>query len=611
MTENNPDEQAGQISPWSAQAATGAAQPSGDRTPSGEQGPTRAEAGTPARGEQGPTALGTGTSDQTAGGTEPPAAEHHWGRPQATPHQLAEPGSAQEETGIPAQGEQGPAAPGAGTSGQTSSEVAGAPVAGQWAAHQAAEQGSARVEAGTPARGEQGPTAPGTGTAEQVPSSAQQQWETGAAQWPADQRGGWQPAGARSEWSAPQQPGAQSGSWQAQPQAGATQQAEWPAGAAQQQYNWPPSGPHQGTQQYPQPRREPRRIGFVVGVAVLALVVGGGAGVAGGLIASDARSPVQNALEAAPPAKQTAAPAGSVESVAQKVLPTVVQLQVRGRSSAGEGSGFVISSDGYIVTNNHVIEGAAAGGQIQAVFQDGRTATATIVGRDPTSDVAVVKAQGVDNLQVSELGRSDDLRVGQAVVAIGSPFELSGTVTSGIVSSLHRPTRAGGEGGSQATVMDAIQTDAAINPGNSGGPLVNMQGQVIGINSAIYSPQSSASGSGGSVGIGFAIPIDQARRTADEIVKTGKATQTVLGVSVRDADDGGALIAEVVSGGAGEQAGLKPGDVVTKLNDRRIDTADALVAAVRSQAPGDKVTLTLAGDKTSQATLGGQPVETG
>ncbi|SES09991.1 putative serine protease PepD [Actinokineospora terrae] len=352
-------------------------------------------------------------------------------------------------------------------------------------------------------------------------------------------------------------------------------------------------------------------MGFVVGVAVLALVVGGGAGVAGGLIASDQRAPVHNALESAPPAKQTAAPAGSVESVAQKVLPTVVQLQVRGRSSAGEGSGFVISSDGFIVTNNHVIEGAVGGGQIQAVFQDGRTATATIVGRDPTSDVAVVKAQGVDNLQVSELGRSDDLRVGQAVVAIGSPFELSGTVTSGIVSSLHRPTRAGGEGGSQATVMDAIQTDAAINPGNSGGPLVNMQGQVIGINSAIYSPQSSASGSGGSVGIGFSIPIDQARRTADEIVKTGKATQTVLGVSVRDADDGGAVIADVVSGGAGEQAGLKPGDVVTKLNDRRIDTADALVAAVRSQAPGDKVTLTLTGGKTSQATLGGQPVETG
>ncbi|WP_246009816.1 S1C family serine protease [Actinokineospora cianjurensis] len=427
------------------------------------------------------------------------------------------------------------------------------------------------------------------------------------------QSGQWPTSGAQqSEWSGPQSGAWAAGAHQATAahQSGAGHQGGgaphgWPQG------EWRQGVPQQGTHLHPQPRREPRRVGFVVGVAVLALVVGGGAGVAGGLIASDQRAPVQNALESAPPARQTAAPAGSVESVAQKVLPTVVQLQVRGRSSAGEGSGFVISSDGFIVTNNHVIEGAVGGGQIQAVFQDGRTATATIVGRDPTSDVAVVKAQGVDNLQVSELGRSDDLRVGQAVVAIGSPFELSGTVTSGIVSSLHRPTRAGGEGGSQATVMDAIQTDAAINPGNSGGPLVNMQGQVIGINSAIYSPQSSASGSGGSVGIGFSIPIDQARRTADEIVKTGKATQTVLGVSVRDADDGGAVIADVVSGGAGEQAGLKPGDVVTKLNDRRIDTADALVAAVRSQAPGDKVTLTLTGGKTSQATLGGQPVETG
>ncbi|MBM7771704.1 putative serine protease PepD [Actinokineospora baliensis] len=433
------------------------------------------------------------------------------------------------------------------------------------------EQGPARVEAGTPAREEQGLAAPGTGT--------QQTWVGGAWQ----QQGGWQ------------QPTQQHG---AVPPG--TQYAGLPHPGVPQ--------PHQ----YQQPRREPRRTGLVVGVAVLALVVGGGAGAAGGYLAADRDSGSSStALDAPPTAKQTAAaPAGSVESVAQKVLPSVVQLQVRGRSSAGEGSGFVISRDGYIVTNNHVIEGAVDGGQIQAVFQDGRTATATVVGRDPNSDVAVVKAAGVDDLTVSELGRSDDLRVGQAVVAIGSPFELSGTVTSGIVSSLQRPTRAGGDGGNQATVMDAVQTDAAINPGNSGGPLVNMQGQVIGINSAIYSPQSSASGSGGSVGIGFAIPIDQARRTAEEIVKTGKATQTVLGVSVRDADSGGALIADVTGGGPGEQAGVKSGDVVTKLDDRRIDTADALVAAVRSHAPGDKVTLTLSDGKTVQATLSGQTVET-
>jgi putative serine protease PepD len=366
-----------------------------------------------------------------------------------------------------------------------------------------------------------------------------------------------------------------------------------------------------------QPAREPQpqkrgSSALVTGVAVLALLVGGGAGALGGYLVADSTTsaPVSNALDQKTPAEQTSsAPAGSVEAVAEKVSPSVVQLQVQGRSSAGEGSGFVISSDGLILTNNHVIEAAAEGGRINAVFADGSSAAATVVGRDPTSDVAVVKADGKSGLPVVDLGNSDSLKVGQGVVAIGSPFELSGTVTSGIVSSLHRPTRAGGEDGSQATVMDAIQTDAAINPGNSGGPLVNMQGQVIGINSAIYSPQQQ--GQAGSVGIGFAIPMNQARRTADEIAKTGKATQTVLGVSVRDNEGGGALIAEVVPGGAGEQAGLKSGDVITKLDDRRIDTSDALVAAVRAKAPGDKVRLELSnGSRTVEATLAGQTVET-
>ncbi|MFC4854117.1 S1C family serine protease [Actinophytocola glycyrrhizae] len=369
----------------------------------------------------------------------------------------------------------------------------------------------------------------------------------------------------------------------------------------------PPSRPRRDV---PEQRRGSGAL--VAGVAVLALLVGGGAGALGGYLVADstASAPVTNALDQKPPAQETsAAPAGSVEAVAAKVSPSVVQLQVQGRSAAGEGSGFVISSDGLIVTNNHVVEAAAEDGRIQAVFQDGSSAAATIVGRDPTSDVAVVKAQGRTGLPVAELGSSEALRVGQGVVAIGSPFELSGTVTSGIVSSLHRPTRAGGEDGSQATVLDAIQTDAAINPGNSGGPLVNMQGQIVGINSAIYSPQAGT-GQGGSVGIGFAIPIDQAKRTAKEIVETGKATQTVLGVSVRDNPDGGALIVDVVAGGAGEKAGLKNGDVVTKLDERRIPTSDALVAAVRSHAPGDKVRLELDnGSRTVDATLAGQTVE--
>ncbi len=377
----------------------------------------------------------------------------------------------------------------------------------------------------------------------------------------------------------------------------------------------PPTGPVQAPLRGGPGRQRNGNTALIAGLTVLALLVGGGAGAAGGYLVAEnnqANGPVTNALDQAPPAKQTsAAPSGSVEAVAEKVLPSVVQLQVRGQSSAGEGSGFIISSDGLIVTNNHVVEGAADSGQIVAVFHDGSTAKATIVGRDPTSDVAVVRAEDKTGLPTVDLGRSDDLRVGQGVVAIGSPFELSGTVTSGIVSSLHRPTRAGGEDGSQATVMDAIQTDAAINPGNSGGPLVNMNGQVIGINSAIYTPTSDGQSQGGSVGIGFSIPIDQARRTADEIVKTGKATQTILGVSVQDNQGGGAHIVDVSPNGPGAKAGLKKGDVVTKLDDRTIDTSDALVAAVRSHKPGDKVKLQLSdGSRTVDATLAGQQVET-
>ncbi|HEX2130043.1 MAG TPA: trypsin-like peptidase domain-containing protein [Actinophytocola sp.] len=377
-------------------------------------------------------------------------------------------------------------------------------------------------------------------------------------------------------------------------------------GAPPQQAGYPSMGPPTRVQpQVPEQRRA--RSGLVAGVTVLALLVGGGAGAVGGYVVAENNvdAPVANALDRPLPAERTStAPSGSIEAVAEKVLPSVVQLQVRGRSSAGEGSGFVISSDGLIVTNNHVVEAAADGGQIVAVFQDGSTASAEIVGRDPTSDVAVVRADKT-GLNAVELGRSDDLRVGETVVAIGSPFELSGTVTSGIVSSLHRPTRAGGEDGSQATVLDAIQTDASINPGNSGGPLVNMQGQVIGINSAIYSPTQS-----GSVGIGFAIPINQARRVADQIVETGQATQTILGVTVRDGEQGGAQIVEVTPNAPGDKAGLKPGDVVTKLDERRIDTSDALVAAVRAHAPGDKVRLELDnGSRTVEVTLAGQPVE--
>ncbi|MBO0840212.1 MAG: trypsin-like peptidase domain-containing protein [Sciscionella sp.] len=361
-------------------------------------------------------------------------------------------------------------------------------------------------------------------------------------------------------------------------------------------------------------RRTMRSGGLLVAIAVLALIIGGGAGAAGGYFVAQktaSTASTDNALEAPPPAAQpTNAPSGSTEAVAQQLLPTVVELEFKTASEEGEGSGIVFSSDGLILTNNHVVAEAAHGGQIQAMFHDGKIVPVHIVGRDPTTDLAVVKADGVSGLPTARFGRSDDLKVGQQVIAIGSPYQLSGTVTSGIISALHRPTRAGGENGDQTTVMDAIQTDAAINPGNSGGPLVDMSGQIVGINSAIYNTnQDSGSGSqAGNVGIGFAIPVDQAKRIGDQLAKTGKATQTVLGVQVRDATPSGALIASVTSNGPADKGGVKTGDVVVKADDRMIDSSDALVALVHADAPNQKITLTMSSGKSVQVTLGGQPV---
>ncbi|MPY81097.1 MAG: PDZ domain-containing protein [Actinophytocola sp.] len=371
---------------------------------------------------------------------------------------------------------------------------------------------------------------------------------------------------------------------------------------------------------YPQPPHRPgHRSGTgkaVVIAAVVALLAGGAAGGVGGyLVASEQSSSIsmatENALDEPRPARETgSAPTGSIESVAQKVTPSVVQIEVSGAGGSGEGSGFVLTDNGYILTNNHVIESAADGnGQLRVVFHNERRVAASVVGRDPTSDIAVIKADGVSGLQPVELGRSDDLNVGEQVVAIGSPFDLSGTVTSGIVSAMHRPVRAGGSSGDLASVMDAIQTDAAINPGNSGGPLVDMSGRVIGINSAIYSPGGTLSGSSaGNVGIGFAIPIDQARRTADEIIKTGKATQSYIGALVSDARGGGAAIREVEANGPANKAGLQKGDVVVKVADRSIEDSDELVAAIRARAPGEDVTFTLRNNETITVTLGAKSV---
>jgi putative serine protease PepD len=350
-----------------------------------------------------------------------------------------------------------------------------------------------------------------------------------------------------------------------------------------------------------------RGLGTVAAVGLVAALLGGGVGGYVGYESARAAGTGSSTgvlAEPLPPADPNATPLSPVESVAARVLPSVVQFQVQGVRAAGEGSGIVLSADGLLLTNNHVVEAAANGGQVVALFQDGTSAPAQIVGRDPSSDLAVLRAQGVSGLTPLTLGNSDSLRVGQQVVAFGAPLGLGGTVTTGIISALNRAVSVGQESGaSEATVLSAVQTDAAINPGNSGGPLVDMQGALIGINSAI----ATTGAQGGSIGVGFAIPINQAKRVAEELERTGRATRAVLGVALAaDAQTStGATIGQVTPGGPAEQAGLRAGEVVTRVDDRLVTNGNELVAAIRDHAPGDRVTLTV-DSRQVQVTLSGQ-----
>jgi putative serine protease PepD len=283
----------------------------------------------------------------------------------------------------------------------------------------------------------------------------------------------------------------------------------------------------------------------------------------------------------------------SVAGIAARVSPSVVSIEVSKGNNGGSGSGFFLDSTGHILTNNHVISLAAiAGANIQVKLANGKNYDAELVGRDVSYDLAVIKI-AVTDAPALQLGDSDKIQVGDGVIAIGSPLGLTGTVTSGIISAKNRPVTSGG-GTRESSFINALQTDAAINPGNSGGPLVDLSGAVVGINSAIATTGSGFGGQSGSIGLGFAIPINQARKTADQLIKNGSSTYPIMGVSLDTRYSGvGAKIPDeigsVTPGGPAALAGIKPGDIIIEIDGKAVATADEAIITVRSRNVGDKI----------------------
>ncbi|MET8431590.1 trypsin-like peptidase domain-containing protein [Streptomyces sp900116325] len=352
-------------------------------------------------------------------------------------------------------------------------------------------------------------------------------------------------------------------------------------------------------------RGKNRRGSLLVGALLLALVAGG---IGGGIGAYVERNGGLTTVELPQTAKNSGGRApDSVAGIAASALPSVVTLHVSGTTESGTGTGFVLDNEGHILTNNHVVAPAGSSGDITVTFSGGETASAEVVGKDSGYDLAVVKVKGVSGLKPLPLGNSDNVQVGDPVVAIGAPFDLSNTVTSGIISAKDRPITAGGEkgDGSDISYVDALQTDAPINPGNSGGPLVDTDAHVIGINSAIRAADSGTTtegGQAGSIGLGFAIPINQGKRVAEELINTGKATHPVIGVTLdmKYTGDGakvGAKGAEgkptVTPGGPGAKAGIKPGDIISEVDGQRVHSGEELIVKIRAHRPGDRLDLGL------------------
>ncbi|MFI7041109.1 S1C family serine protease [Microbispora rosea] len=379
---------------------------------------------------------------------------------------------------------------------------------------------------------------------------------------------------------------------------------------AYQSYGGYGSGPYD-TAQFSPPARKgalTARQKAGAGLALVAVALGGG--VTGALVANSVNG--GQTVIASPVVKGVSnSSTTTIAAVAKAIMPSVVSIEVKTATAGGEGSGVILSADGLILTNNHVVSiGGGGGGTVTVKFSDGKTASAVVKGTDPTTDLAVIQAQGVSGLTPASLGDSDKLQVGDGVLAIGSPLGLEGSVTSGIVSALDRTLTEAPEEQQQPqfpwgmeqqqpqsqgnTIGGMIQTDAAINPGNSGGALVNTNGQVVGINTAIATSGSSS----GNIGVGFAIPINTAKLVSDQLIKTGKATHAFLGVSVADAVGGasGAVVSSITAGSPAEKAGLKEGDLITKINDKVVDSAEALVGTIRSSRAGDKVTITFTRD---------------